>query len=237
VSKLPVIEMFGPTIQGEGAVIGLKTMFVRVYGCDYKCSWCDSAFTWDGSGKSQVQLMEPLEIIHSLENIGLHGTKYVTISGGNPALYGNPVRDLIYQLHQLNKQVIIETQGSMYQDWFGDVDLLTISPKPPSSGMKTDWTKLDTIIGKITPSQTFIKVVVFDDVDYIFAKQVHKRYESIPFFLQVGNDDVKATDNISSRLLDKLESLFNKVMEDPEMIDARVLPQLHALVWSNKRGI
>ena len=48
----PVLEIFGPTIQGEGMVIGRKTMFVRTGGCDYRCSWCDSAFTWDGSQKA-----------------------------------------------------------------------------------------------------------------------------------------------------------------------------------------
>ncbi|PFV11560.1 7-carboxy-7-deazaguanine synthase QueE, partial [Bacillus cereus] len=43
-SKIPVLEIFGPTIQGEGMVIGQKTMFIRTAGCDYSCSWCDSAF-------------------------------------------------------------------------------------------------------------------------------------------------------------------------------------------------
>lgn len=40
---IPVLEIFGPTIQGEGMVIGQKTMFVRTAGCDYSCSWCDSS--------------------------------------------------------------------------------------------------------------------------------------------------------------------------------------------------
>jgi 7-carboxy-7-deazaguanine synthase len=38
----PVVEVFGPTIQGEGALAGLPTLFVRFGGCDYRCSWCDS---------------------------------------------------------------------------------------------------------------------------------------------------------------------------------------------------
>lgn len=40
--KIPVLEIFGPTIQGEGAVIGRKTMFIRTAGCDFNCAWCDS---------------------------------------------------------------------------------------------------------------------------------------------------------------------------------------------------
>ena len=58
-AKIPVLEVFGPTIQGEGRVIGRKTMFVRTAGCDYRCSWCDSAFTWDGSAKEDIRLSLP----------------------------------------------------------------------------------------------------------------------------------------------------------------------------------
>lgn len=82
---VPVLEVFGPTIQGEGMVIGQKTMFVRTGGCDYRCSWCDSAFTWDGTGKSEPLKAE--EIISRLDQIALGKYGHVTISGGNPALH------------------------------------------------------------------------------------------------------------------------------------------------------
>ena len=68
-TKLPVMEIFGPTIQGEGMVIGQKTMFVRTAGCDYSCSWCDSSFTWDGSGKHLIKQMEPDEILQQLKEL------------------------------------------------------------------------------------------------------------------------------------------------------------------------
>ena len=85
-SKIPVMEIFGPTIQGEGAVIGQKTMFVRTAGCDYACAWCDSSFTWDGSGKSLTRMMTAEEIWQQLVQLGGDGFSFVTISGGNPAL-------------------------------------------------------------------------------------------------------------------------------------------------------
>ena len=43
----PVIEIFGPTIQGEGSEAGLATHFIRVGGCDYRCSWCDTMYAVD----------------------------------------------------------------------------------------------------------------------------------------------------------------------------------------------
>ncbi len=238
-SKIPVIEIFGPTIQGEGAVIGVKTMFVRTYGCDYRCGWCDSAFTWDGSAKDQVQLMEPEAIVAALDELAGGNYDCVTISGGNPALIGDAMGQFIGDLHARGLRAAIETQGSRWQEWFLEVDILTISPKPPSSGMETDWDRLDDIMAKLEGSEAgahSLKVVVFDAADYAYAKQVHLRYPSVPLFLQPGNDNVTEEGDISVRLLGKLEWLFQLVIADPEMNRVRVLPQLHALIWHNKRG-
>lgn len=238
-SKIPVIEMFGPTIQGEGAVIGVKTMFVRTYGCDYRCGWCDSAFTWDGSAKDKVTLMEPQEILSGLLELAGENFNCVTISGGNPALIGEAMGEFISLLHERGIQAAIETQGSRWQDWFSDVDVLTISPKPPSSGMKTDWDKLDEIMHRVSTNGKAahsLKVVVFDREDYEYARKVHFKYPEVPLFLQPGNENVTEEGDISGRLLGRLEWLFNLVIADPQMNRARVLPQLHALIWHNKRG-
>lgn len=241
-SKVPVMEIFGPTIQGEGMVIGQKTMFVRTAGCDYSCSWCDSAFTWDGSGKDLIKQMDAEEIWQELQSIGGEGFSFVTISGGNPALLKN-LSYLIELLKANNIKVAIETQGSKWQDWFLDIDELTLSPKPPSSGMDTNFDALDMIINNlkgVTPAQnTSLKVVVFDDQDYSYAKKVHQRYPEIPFFLQVGNDDYQTTDNqqLVSLLLQKYEWLINKSMLDNDLKSVKVLPQLHTYIWGNKRGV
>ncbi|OIK08621.1 7-carboxy-7-deazaguanine synthase QueE [Bacillus sp. MUM 116] len=239
-TKLPVMEIFGPTIQGEGAVIGQKTMFVRTAGCDYSCSWCDSAFTWDGSGKNDIQMMEPEEIWKELKAIGGDCFSFVTISGGNPALLKN--LDSLIQIFKENGiKIGLETQGSKWQDWFMEIDELTISPKPPSSKMVTDFAILDGIIEKLngSPNNVSLKVVIFDDLDYEYAKNVHLRYPDIPFFLSVGNDDINTSDNHSllMHLLKKYELLVDKVMLDPDLNNVKVLPQLHTLLWGNKRGV
>lgn len=241
-SKLPVMEIFGPTIQGEGAVIGQKTMFVRTAGCDYSCAWCDSAFTWDGSGKEQITMMTAAEIWAELKQLGGDGFSFVTISGGNPALLKN-LEHLIAILKAHDISIGIETQGSRWQDWFYDINELTISPKPPSSKMITDFNILDEIIVKLNTNQNkqnvSLKVVIFNDEDYLYAKQVHQRYSNIPFFFQVGNDDLTTFDNaqLVSKLLQKYEWLINKVVADLEVKNAKVLPQLHTYIWGNKRGV
>ncbi len=241
-SKLPVMEIFGPTIQGEGMVIGQKTMFVRTAGCDYSCSWCDSSFTWDGSGKDLVRQMEPEEIWDELKSHGGNGFSFVTISGGNPALLKN-LSELIHLLKENKIKIGVETQGSKWQDWFYEIDELTISPKPPSSTMVTDFVRLDTIIEKLKTTDathhTSLKVVIFDDQDYQYAKYVHLRYPDVPFFVQVGNDDCLTADHhqLVEQLLQKYEWLINKVMLDDELKNIKVLPQLHTYIWGNKRGV
>ena len=71
-----------------------KTMFVRTAGCDYRCSWCDSAFTWDGSAKDDIELLTAQDIYDRLKEIGGNQFDHVTISGGNPALIKG-IQDLV----------------------------------------------------------------------------------------------------------------------------------------------
>ncbi|WP_438347227.1 7-carboxy-7-deazaguanine synthase QueE [Paenibacillus sp. FA6] len=239
---IPVLEIFGPTVQGEGMVIGRKTMFVRTAGCDYRCSWCDSSFTWDGSGKEHIRLLTPELIWDELTQVGGDRFSHVTLSGGNPALLPQ-LGGLIQLLHERNITVAVETQGSKWQDWLADVDEVTLSPKPPSSGMSTEWGILDVVMNnlKSRPSALShsLKVVVFNEDDLDYAVKVHLRYPDAPMYLQVGNDDVHTMDSahLTSTLLQRYEWLIDKVMESSILNDVRVLPQLHTLVWGNKRGV
>ncbi|MNB67143.1 7-carboxy-7-deazaguanine synthase [compost metagenome] len=254
--KMPIMEIFGPTIQGEGMVIGRKTMFVRTGGCDYSCAWCDSAFTWNGEEKATM--MTSMEVFEKLVALGTVFTNdgegnarahtnfsHVTISGGNPALIGDAMAEFIDICTDNRISVGLETQGTRWQHWFLSVDDLTISPKPPSSGMVTDFEKLDNIVNKLTEmadvsheSYNFtLKVVVFDDADFAYAKQIHQRYPHVGFYVSVGNEDAKTEEDISGRLINKLDWLWGKVLNDPAMNNVRPLPQLHTIVWANKRGV
>jgi 7-carboxy-7-deazaguanine synthase len=239
---IPVIEIFGPTIQGEGMAAGLKTMFVRTAGCDYSCSWCDSAFTWDGSAKEEIRQMTAEEIWARLKEIGGQRFSHVTISGGNPALLAS-LDEFISLLHKNNIQVALETQGSRWQPWFVNIDQLTLSPKPPSSGMETDFTVLDKILNNLQDAgclnNVSLKIVVFDDKDFEFAKSVHLRYPNVSFYLQVGNHDLDNGNRqeLAVKLLQKYEWLIDKVIQSEELQQVKVLPQLHTLVWGNKRGV
>ncbi|WP_084783717.1 7-carboxy-7-deazaguanine synthase QueE [Paenibacillus sp. FJAT-26967] len=235
---IPVLEVFGPTVQGEGMVIGRKTMFVRTAGCDYRCSWCDSAFTWDGSGAGEIRQLTADAVWEELVRAGGSRFSHVTLSGGNPALLRG-LGPLVRLLREKGIRTAVETQGSRWQDWLREIDEVTVSPKPPSSGMETDFTKLDSLLGQLDPGGVSLKVVVFDERDFAFAADIHRRYPAVPFYLQAGNDDVRTADDdlLRQQLLRKYEWLVDLTMATDELNDVRVLPQLHALLWGNKRGV
>src|SRR3954453_18768223 len=83
----PVIEVFGPTIQGEGAEAGLPTHFVRFGGCDYRCSWCDTMYAVDpATVRATARPSSTNQIVDELSTLG-GAPEWVTLSGGNPALH------------------------------------------------------------------------------------------------------------------------------------------------------
>lgn len=235
-----IVEIFGPTIQGEGALIGRPTIFVRTGGCDYRCSWCDTLYAVDSDYRGNWKPMTPAAIWQKVTELSGNQPLIVSLSGGNPAT--QPLAPLIELGHNQGYRFALETQGSVAQSWFAELDILTLSPKPPSSDMATDWQKFDACLTAANGKpETALKIVVFDEVDYDYAKDAARRYPDLPIYLQPGNhtppppgDDDAAIDidGVQARL----DWLIDKVVED-RWFDATVLPQLHVLLWGNKRGV
>lgn len=231
--KLPVLEIFGPTFQGEGRAIGQKTMFVRTGGCDYHCDWCDSAFTWDGSEKPTRMTSD--EVIAALDELGTYD--YVTLSGGNPALLAANMAELVKKLKARGVKLAVETQGSRWQDWLLDVDDVTLSPKPPSSKMTVNMETLDFIVEKLPKDRVTFKIPIFNDEDLDFAKMIQDRYQPDVLYLSAGNPEPKADGSIVQHQLERLAQLWDRIARDNSWGNVRVLPQLHTLVYDNKRGV
>jgi 7-carboxy-7-deazaguanine synthase len=138
-------------------------------------------------------------------------------------------------------KVALETQGSRWQDWFLLIDELTLSPKPPSSGMTTNWAVLDDIVAKLGRAERAfsLKVVVFDEADLEYATFVHMRYPGVPMYIQAGNDKLQETETerLLPYLIGRYEWLIGEVMPRDELKRVHVLPQLHTWVWGNKKGV
>jgi 7-carboxy-7-deazaguanine synthase len=261
--KFPVIEIFGPVIQGEGSQAGQQTMFIRFGGCDYRCQKCDSMHAvMPQAVQKHATYMDWKEIVRKLEEAYQQtGVKWVTFSGGNPCMH--KLDDLVDQLVYNGWYINVETQGTLWQDWVAKCTMVTVSPKSMGMGEKFEAEKFRKFLAKIGPSRPVcIKVVVFSAQDFEFALHVKGVAEGVSgpghplfaYYLSLGNpyppildDDLNLIDSPSiaalnqysgmglpNKLLKQYRELSEEVLQDPRLKDFRFLPQLHVLVYGNE---
>lgn len=233
--SLRIAEIFGPTIQGEGALIGQPTVFIRAGGCDYRCDWCDSLHAVDSAHRHSWAKMTPQAVWDKAGDLSGGQPLTVSLSGGNPAL--QDFAPVIALGREAGYRFACETQGSVAQPWFAALDTLVLSPKPPSSGMQVDWAAFDACLQAAGQARVVLKIVVFDADDYAWAREVAGRFARLPLYLQPGNRDVDPEHPVDlGAFAARLEWLVGKVTAD-RWFEAHVLPQLHVLIWGNKRGV
>lgn len=239
-SRLRISEIFGPTIQGEGPLIGMPTVFVRFWGCEYRCSWCDTPHAVLEEHRGESTIMSPEEILTKVGELTERRSIMVTLSGGNPAL--QPLSPFITGGLVLGYKFAMETQGSTPRPYFALLDHLILSPKPPSSGMTCSMDDLsECILAADGKPQLALKIVVFDHEDFRFALDIFGRWPHIPAFVQVGTPLP-----VPGMLVDEADlrrHLMNRWIWLAEQVTSlgqfniRVLPQLHTLAWGHRRGV
>ena len=176
--RIPVMEIFGPTIQGEGLMAGTLTSFVRTGGCGLRCNWCDTMFAVDPKLIREGRtLLTTGEIYNHI--ISLPPAPFVTFSGGDPCLH-ETLGEITPALNLKGIKVAVETQGQLFPEWLSGVDVITFSPKGPSSGNVVDYHKIPEWIYEQwgvmrRPTQICIKVVCFNEDDFKYAMKVYER--------------------------------------------------------------
>ena len=94
------------SVQGEGSLLGVPSVFVRTTGCNLRCSWCDTPYTsWQPEG-------EEMAIAQILTAVQSYNAKHVVVTGGEPLIMPG-VPDLIAKLRALHHHVTIETAGTV----------------------------------------------------------------------------------------------------------------------------
>lgn len=112
------------SVQGEGMLAGVPSVFVRTSGCNLRCTWCDTPYTsWNPEGEER-----PFEAI--LADVSEYGAAHVVVTGGEPMIQEGVAR-LTERLKELNLHITIETAGTVYQPVV--CDLMSISPKLANS--------------------------------------------------------------------------------------------------------
>jgi len=251
IKKLPVIEIFGPVIQGEGSLAGRQTIFIRFGGCDYRCSWCDTLYAVTPElVKANSTYMTTDEIIYKVNKLNPKRKRadvsLITLSGGNPAMHD--LYPLLERLREYGFETALETQGTITPKWLDLVDYITVSPKGPSSGMNFDYDKLVTFLEDCKGKQPCIKIVVANMDDFRFALDIDDLAEQILevprrcspryyFYLQtcspVSLDD---KDDICSTILERTRWLIETNVKKGRG-HFRVMPQLHTMLYGQVRGV
>jgi organic radical activating enzyme len=118
---LKITEIF-PSIQGEGLRQGEPTHFIRVAGCNLRCTFCDTKYAWEGG-----EDLTPLDILNTIKkNQARFPADWVCLTGGEPLL--QEIGELVRTIKGEGFLIQVETNGLVYRRL--DVDWYTLSPKP-----------------------------------------------------------------------------------------------------------
>ena len=244
--KIRISEIFGPTVQGEGTLIGMPTVFVRTGGCDFRCAWCDTLYAVDPAFRADWKPMRSDAVLDEVKKLTGGAPILITLSGGNPAI--QPLGRLIELGQKEGFSFAVETQGSIAKDWFADLNYLTISPKPPSASTSFDADALNACIdaanakGMLSGPAITLKFPVRDEADLLFADHVRKLHTGIPVCVQPVNTTPAEPhpDGADGVDLDGLTARYRWLVDEVakrKWFDVRVLPQWHVHVWGNLRGV
>jgi len=228
------------TLQGESSLVGLPTVFVRLYACNLRCVWCDSMHAVEGGEFERVSVDEVVERIQSLAgpSVGSHGgIRNVCWTGGEPLLQGESIVRAIRRLPTTFVHSI-ETDGEVDLRTFDTLVRVeraegrvryVMDVKCPGSRMTARRAYANLALLREVDE---VKFVLLDRADYEFAKEVLVRNET-----RAGTVLFSPV-NPAHRVAQGLDprELADWILKD--RLAVRLQPQMHKLLWPGKaRGI
>ena len=229
---MKVCEIF-KSIEGEGLRTGLAAVFVRLHGCNLRCSYCDSMYAVTGDDYRQMSCDEILETVRSF------GVKAVTLTGGEPLLHAG-VGELLHSLSEGGFLVNVETNGTVPCKWRYPGLFYTMDWKCKSSGM-SDKMQIETVA--TLGAHDVLKFVVGS------ADDLREAAEVVDALSRIKAQGVNADDSACGMPHVFVSPVFGKLayqeivawmLSEPAMVqnNARFQVQLHKVVWDpDLRGV
>jgi len=212
------------SLQGESTYAGLPCVFVRLTGCNLRCSWCDSEYTFSGGKRMSAE--EVFDEVASLSPSG----GLVEITGGEPMLQERELLPFMQRLLEAGYRVLIETSGERSLARVPKQVVKIVDVKCPNSGEPDtfDMANLDAL----APHDE-IKFVISDRQDYEFARDFSRRHAlanrvNAVLFSPAFRKDAQGTRSATHCLLDPQE-LAEWMLADN--VPARLNLQIHKFVW------
>lgn len=219
---LLVTEIFH-SLQGETALTGLRSSFIRLSGCNLRCSYCDTSYAFKGGSRMRISEVT--------EAISKHQTRHVLITGGEPLLQ-RQTPALAHALSKAGYKVSIETHGEVPISPVSQVARIVMDIKTPSSGMCRGG--FENNLSDLKPGDE-IKFVIASVEDYEWAKDVIKRHTLPQDGSVLFSPALRAKAMPGTFPGVKPRWLAEKILED--RLSVRFQLQLHKRLWGEARGV
>lgn len=219
-----VTEIF-KSIQGEGTRAGRPCIFVRLTGCNLRCTWCDTEYAFHGGQRMSVEdVLERVELLNQLSNGEPAGVPLVELTGGEPLLQ-EEINPLAERLIGAGYTVMVETSGERFIGKLPKEVIRVVDVKCPDSGESDtfDMNNLDELNGRDE-----VKFVISSRRDYEFARDFTREHRLAArvhdvMFSPVNEDPHGKWQGLEPR------QLVEWMLEDG--LSVRLGLQLHKIVW------
>ena len=212
------------SLQGESTYAGLPCVFVRLTGCNLRCSWCDTEYSFYGGEQMTLE-----QVFHKVEHLSPLGG-LVEITGGEPMLQEQELVPLMQRLLGTGYKALLETSGERPLEHVPAGVVKIVDVKCPDSGESGTF-RMENLLC-LQPHDE-IKFVISGRNDYDFARdfvasQGLARRVNAVLFSPAFSKDASGPRNASNCLLDPQE-LAEWMLEDN--VPARLGLQIHKLIW------
>ena len=174
-SKLKISEIFF-SLQGEGPLTGYPTFFIRLFGCNLDCSWCDTPYA---KGENPYEEKEVSEIVFFWEK-NFNSIPFITITGGEPLIQSS-VYNLMDTFLNKNCIVVLETNGSISLERVPKKVIKIMDVKTPSSKMEK-YNLYENF--KFLTRKDAVKFVIKDKADFEFSLHIIEKF-FLTYYTQV----------------------------------------------------